>query len=175
MNNLILYLGTIVGTLVIGSFLGYYTRQTIAKKQAGTIESKLNKLISDAKEEARKTISQAKEKASKILEEIKDQERDRHKQLSITEKRLYKREQDIDSKSKKLEEDYAKLKSKISKVKKINPLRVSREPTAKLNTLVALYIMTKETAIRPYNPPVINPFTTNCIINELIVFSLIPG
>lgn len=119
MNNLILYLGTIVGTLVIGSFLGYYTRQTIAKKQAGTIESKLNKLISDAKEEARKTISQAKEKASKILEEIKDQERDRHKQLSITEKRLYKREQDIDSKSKKLEEDYAKLKSKISKVKKI--------------------------------------------------------
>ena len=119
MNNLILYIGTIVGTLIFGSFLGYYTRQTIAKKQAGTIESKLNKLISQAKDEANETVSKAKERANKILEEIKDQERERHKQLTITEKRLFKKEQEIDKKSNKLEEDYLKLKSKISKVKKI--------------------------------------------------------
>ena len=52
MNSLI-YLGIIIGTLIVGSILGYYTRQTIAKKQAGTIEAKLNKLIGDAKGEAK--------------------------------------------------------------------------------------------------------------------------
>ena len=119
MNNLILYSGTIVGTLIVGSFLGYYTRQTIAKKQAGTIESKLNKLISQAKDEAKETLFKAKEKANQILEEIKDQERNRHKQLTLMEQRLFRKEQDIDKKSGKIEKDYSNLKVKISKVRKI--------------------------------------------------------
>jgi len=75
MNNLIIFIGTIVGTLIIGSILGYYTRQTIAKKQTGTIEAKLNKLVNEAKDEAKETLIQAKEKANKVLEEIKQQER----------------------------------------------------------------------------------------------------
>ena len=119
MDNLIFTIGTIVGTLIVGSILGYYARQTIAKKQAGTIEAKLNKLVSEAKTEAKETLIKAKEKANKILEEIKTQERDRQKQLTRMEERLLKKEQTIDQKDSQLEKDFSELKVKVSKIKKI--------------------------------------------------------
>jgi len=98
MNNLILYIGASVGILIVGSILGYYTRQTIARKQAGTIEAKLNKLISQAKEEAKETLFKAKEKSTKILEESKDEERNRYKQLNQREDRLIRKEQTVEQK-----------------------------------------------------------------------------
>ncbi|MFH0906827.1 MAG: ribonuclease Y [bacterium] len=119
MENLIIFIGAIIGTLVIGSVLGYYTRQTIAKKQAGTIESKLNKLISEAKSEAKETLIKAKEKANRILEEIKTQEKDGQRQLTRMEERLIRKEHDIDGKNNDLEEKYSDLKIKIRKVKSI--------------------------------------------------------
>ena len=109
----------IIGALTVGSVLGYYTRQTIAKKQAGTIESKLNKLISEAKDEAKEALLEAKEKAGEILEKIKEQERERQKQLTRMEERLLRKEKDIDQKDAKSEEKYSELKTKIRKVKKI--------------------------------------------------------
>ncbi|MBI4385323.1 DUF3552 domain-containing protein, partial [Candidatus Parcubacteria bacterium] len=66
-----------LGGLAVGSVAGYYARQTIAKKQAGSIEAKLSKLVEDAKTEARETLLQAKDKAVKILEEAKRDEKER--------------------------------------------------------------------------------------------------
>ena len=77
--NLIYLVGIIIATSIIGAILGYYTRQTIAKKQAGSIEDKLNKLVTQAKEEAKETLLAAKEKSGKILEEIKSYEREKQK------------------------------------------------------------------------------------------------
>ncbi|MAF20922.1 MAG: ribonuclease Y [Parcubacteria group bacterium] len=119
MNNLIIYAGTVVGTLIVGSVLGYYTRQTIARKQSGTIEAKLTKLISQAKDEAKETLISAKEKANKVLEQIKGQERDRQRQLTKMEERLVDREQNLDQKNSQLEKDFSNLKLKVQKVKKI--------------------------------------------------------
>lgn len=119
MNNLILDIGIIIGALAIGSVLGYYARQTIAKKQIGTIEAKLSKLVSDAKDEAKETLSKANEKANKILEEIKTQEKDRQKQLTRMEERLLKKEQDLDKKDVQFEKEYSELKTKVRKIKKI--------------------------------------------------------
>lgn len=119
MNNLILDISIIVGALAIGSVLGYYARQTIARKQVGTIEAKLNRLVSDAKDEAKKTLSKANEKASKILEEIKTQEKDRQKQLTRMEERLLTKEQNLDKKSSELETEHTELETKILKIKEI--------------------------------------------------------
>jgi len=119
MNNLIIFTGSIIATLTVGSILGYYTRQTIAKKQAGTIESKLNKLISHAKDEAKETLIKAEKQASKILEEIKGQERERQKQLTHMEERLLRKEQNLDHKNSKLEEDHQCFQIKVKKVRKI--------------------------------------------------------
>jgi len=115
-----------------GAVLGYYTRQTIARKQAGSIEEKLSKLVSQAKEEAKETLLGAKEKSSKILEEIKGYEREKQKQLTRAEERLFKKEQTLDQKSAQLEKDDAELKSKAKKVKKIkDDLLALREKESK--------------------------------------------
>jgi ribonuclease Y len=119
MNNLILLIGAVVGALAVGSVLGYYARQTIAKKQAGTIEAKLNKLITEAKTEAKETLLKAKDKANKILEEVKQQERERQTQLARLEERLEKREQNIERKADEIEKKYSDLKFKVQKIKKI--------------------------------------------------------
>jgi len=119
MNNLILDAGIIVGALAVGSVLGYYARQTIARKQIGTIEAKLNKLVSDAKDEAKETLLKANEKSSKILGEIKTQEKERQKQLTRMEERLLTKEQSLDKKSTELETEHGELKTKIRRVKKI--------------------------------------------------------
>ena len=140
MNNLIIFIGTIVGTLVVGSILGYYTRQTIAKKQAGTIEAKLNKLVSQAKEEAKETLLMAKEKVNKISEEVKTDERERQKQLGRLEERLIKKEQNIEQKDNQLEADYVNFKIKVQKVKKIkeNLINLKEEQLSKLEKIANL-------------------------------------
>ncbi len=115
----IIFIGIISGSLILGVIAGYYTRQTIAKKQAGTIESKLNKLISQAKEQAKETLFQATEKANKTLEEVKKYEREQQKQLTIKEKRLLQKEQNIDRQSEQIEKEQSDLKHKIHHLKKI--------------------------------------------------------
>ncbi|PIW74866.1 MAG: ribonuclease Y [Candidatus Portnoybacteria bacterium CG_4_8_14_3_um_filter_44_15] len=130
--NLIYLSGIIIAALTGGAVLGYYTRQTIARKQAGSIEEKLSKLVSQAKEEAKETLLGAKEKSSKILEEIKGYEREKQKQLTRAEERLFKKEQTLDQKSAQLEKDDAELKSKAKKVKKIkDDLLALREKESK--------------------------------------------
>ena len=116
----------------MGAVLGYYTRQTIARKQAGSIEEKLNKLVTQAKEEAKETLFSAKEKSSKILEEIKGYEKEKQERLTRAEERLFEKEQTLDQKSVQLEKDYTELKSKAKKVKKIkDDLLALREKESK--------------------------------------------
>ncbi len=119
MENIIVIVGTIAGALIIGSILGYYARQTIARKQAGTIEAKINKLIGDAKQEAKTTLLEAKEKASKLLYEAKQDERSRQNQLLKMEERILKREQSIDQTTAQLQTEKSNLKSKVQKVKQL--------------------------------------------------------
>ncbi len=99
--------------------MGYYTRRTIAKKQSGTIEAKLNKLISDAKNEAKETLIKAKENANKVFDDIKNQERERQTQFNKKEERLANKEQTLEQKNTQLEKDSTDLKTKVQKVKKI--------------------------------------------------------
>jgi hypothetical protein len=57
--------------LCLGSVLGYFARQSIAKKQVGTLEQKIQKRISEAEKEAKILADDAKEKAYNILESSK--------------------------------------------------------------------------------------------------------
>lgn len=139
MENLII-LGYIIGSLTVGSILGYYTRQTIAKKRAGTIEAKLEKLVTDAKEEAKNTIIQAKEKANKILEDVKEQEKEQQKQLTQRENLIFQKEQKLDQKNSELSEKENNLKSKVQKVKKIKEKlqEIKEEQSIKLEKIANL-------------------------------------
>jgi len=80
MNQFILLIVGIFA-LTFGSILGYYARQSIAKKKAGTIEQTLQKRLQKAKETADSILSEAKEKSQKILEVTKEETSQRHSEL----------------------------------------------------------------------------------------------
>jgi len=118
MNQLIPLIGGIVG-LFVGSILGYYARQSIAKKQVGTIEEKLQKKISQAKEESGAIVTQAKEKALKILQTAKKDEDKRQRELFKRERFLLKRENVLEEKLSNLGKREHDFRQKVEKLKKI--------------------------------------------------------
>lgn len=105
--------------LAMGSVLGYLARQTIAKKQIGTAEAKLEKMVGEAKHETKEILLKAKEKANQFLEEAKKEQRVKEHQLLRTEQRLEKREKDLEEKTRQLEAKQAQLIEKAEQVKKI--------------------------------------------------------
>lgn len=105
--------------LVVGSFLGYVTRQSIAKKQANTAEARIEKLVNEAKTQAQEIILKAKDKAVKALDEIKREEIRRQDEYRRTQSRLEKKEETLDSKDKKLEQEEKDLQEKVEKVRNI--------------------------------------------------------
>jgi len=118
MNQLILLLVAIFG-LVLGSILGYYARQSIARKKIGTIEEKLQKKISQTQKEAETILIEAKEKANLILEAVKKEENQRRHQLLKTERFLLKRESILNGKIFNLEQREKEFFQKTEKLKKI--------------------------------------------------------
>jgi hypothetical protein len=67
--------------LSTGSVLGYYARQSIAKRDWKTIESKIQKRIEKALKEADSILSRAKEKSASLLNEAKKEEEATRKRL----------------------------------------------------------------------------------------------
>ena len=118
MSNLIPLL-VAIGGLVIGSILGYYARRSIAKRQSQTVEAKLEKLISEAKIEARDIIFRAKEKAVKALDELKKEEQRRSDEYARTRRRLEQREELLDRKEGEVKIEEENLKLKVEQIKKV--------------------------------------------------------
>lgn len=105
--------------LVVGSVMGYLARQSIAKKQLGTAEGKVNKMLKDAEVEAQATLLASKNKAVEILEETKREEKKRQEQIFRLEKRLESREETLDKKLDELERGKNLLIQKAEEVKNI--------------------------------------------------------
>lgn len=105
--------------LAMGAILGYYTRQSLAKKRAGTIEAKLEKKVLQARAQAEEILNEAKNKSSQILERSKKEEDERRQELLQTERLLLRRENALDEKISVFEKKEAELQDKAEKVKKI--------------------------------------------------------
>lgn len=97
-----------IGALSFGSILGYYTRQSIARKRAGTIEQILQK-----------KISQAKEEANKILETARKEIEEKREELLRTERISLKRESILNQKISEFEKKENEFQEKIQKLKAI--------------------------------------------------------
>ncbi len=108
-----------MGSLIVGSILGYYARRSIAKRQAKTVEAKVDKLIGEAKKEASDIIFKAKEKAIKALDELKREEQRRRDEYSRTVRRLEQREESLGKKQEELKKEEDDLKLKVEQVKKV--------------------------------------------------------
>jgi len=126
--------------LAIGSILGYYARQSIAKKQAGTLEEKIQKKISEAKNEAQAILTEAKGRASRVLERAKKEIEQRQQELLRSERLLLRKEEILEKKSQDLEQKEIVFQEKVRKVKAIkeNLENLQREAFKKLEKVAKL-------------------------------------
>lgn len=131
--------------LAIGSALGYFARQTIAKAQLGSIETKIERLSADAKSEAQNIILAAKEKAAKAIEESKKEERERLFQLQKSEEQILKREEMVFKRVSEYEKKEHDLSQKIEKVQGIKA-EVEKMKEAQAEELQKVASLTKEEA-----------------------------
>lgn len=112
-------------SLFLGSILGYYIRQSIAKRNYKTIESKTQRKIKKTEEEVKRMIDEASDKASQIIQLAKKETDERNYEIIRRERMLLKRENDLDQKYEqhnRKEEDFNK---------RIESLRVIKEKIEK--------------------------------------------
>ncbi len=129
----------IIGIVVLlaGGAVGYFGRQTIAKNQLDTAESKVAKLLEDAKIESKETLLNAKDKAVKILDEAKKEEKKRSEELRGMERRLEQKEQGLDQKVSNLEKERKNLQGKAQEIKRIREeiLQVKQQQIERLEKI----------------------------------------
>lgn len=109
----------VMGGLLLGSVLGYLARQSIARRQIGTIEAKLQQKIAKTKEEIEELLNKAKERASQVLDRAKKDEDQRRTELRRTEQLLLKKEDRLDNKVSEFEKEKNEFLQKVERVKKI--------------------------------------------------------
>jgi ribonuclease Y len=109
---------TFVGAF-LGAILGYFARQSIAKRDLKTVEAKIQKKIERAKEEAEEILSQAKEKAEALFKEKEEEIEKRKKEILEKEKLLLKKESFLEKKATDLERREEDFDQKVEKLKKI--------------------------------------------------------
>jgi ribonucrease Y len=118
MNQFILF---IVGmlSLAAGSILGYYARQSIAKKQAGSLEAKLQKKVLKAKQDTEVILSEAEQKARQVWEEAQKGINERRQEILKTERLLLKRESILSQKISSFEKGQRDFDLKVEKLRGI--------------------------------------------------------
>jgi ribonuclease Y len=109
----------VVLTLAFGAILGYFARQTIAKKQLHTAEGKASKIVEEATQKSQEILIEGKNKAVTILEEAKKKEQERENQIMRSEERLEKREESIDRKMEEIERGRVVLEHKAEEIRRI--------------------------------------------------------
>src|SRR3989338_1043837 len=112
------------GALLVGAGIGYFIRQLVAAQRASSIETRLKKLVEDARTEAKETLLTAKEKSAKVLEEAKNEERDRLKEIRRLEERMLEREGSID---RRIEDARKKEQETEHRIEKVRVLKTEWE------------------------------------------------
>ena len=105
--------------LTAGSVLGYYVRQSIAKRRAGTLESKLQKKVIQVREDTAASIRKAETKAAEIIDKAQTEIDERRREFLRAQQILLSRENLLDSKITAFDQKETELKGKVEKLKEI--------------------------------------------------------
>ena len=119
MNQVIFYVAFSALAVIIGAVIGYYTRQSIAKRRAGTLEAKLEKRVLQVKEETSQMIKKAEKTASDIVEKAQKEVDERRREFLKAQQVLLDRENLLDSRITSFEEKEKELQEKGEKLRKI--------------------------------------------------------
>ncbi len=139
MNNLLVFTGLFI-CLVAGFGIGYLARKQWAKNRKGTVEEKIEKLISEAKSKQKEILLNSQEKSIQILNEAKQESRQEKQNLENAKKRLEQRESLFDQKLMDLENKKQELVDKTDKINQVKDeiVKVKEEQFAKLERVAAL-------------------------------------
>jgi ribonuclease Y len=109
----------LAATLIAGMAAGYFLRKLLAKRLAGSVEEKAEKLLAETKTKQRDLLLQARDKAIKIIDDAKHEEEERRQELLAAQKRLEKRESLFDQKLLDLQEKQQKLYDRANQIEKV--------------------------------------------------------
>jgi ribonuclease Y len=161
MDQFILLITSLV-VLILGSILGYYARQSVAKKRSETLEADIEKRISKAKEDSEIILSKAKKEAETILFTAKERFQQtlkkankevetRHNEIFKAEGILLKRENILNQKLSEFEKKEKDFQDRIEKVNRIKTFleNLKVESLKKLEQIAELSIIeAKEELLR---------------------------
>jgi ribonuclease Y len=119
MNQIIVYVAFSAVAVICGAVIGYYTRQSIAKRRAGTLEAKLEKRVSQVKEETALMLKKAEQKASDIVEKAQKDIDERRREFLKAQQVLLNRESLLNSRISSFEEKEKEIQEKGEKLKLI--------------------------------------------------------
>lgn len=119
MEQTLIYVVFITVSLIVGSILGYYIRQNLAKKRAGTLEAKLQKKVNDVKEETTAMVKSAEKKSSEILEKAQKDIDERRKEFLKAQQLLLGRETLLNERIISFETKEKELQEKVEKLKTV--------------------------------------------------------
>lgn len=118
MNQLTLF-AIVFLAMAAGTIIGYFARQSIARKKADKIEVTLQRRAADARKEADDLIARAKEKASSTLEKAAKETEEQKKEIFNAERLLFKRENLLSEKITDFEKKEKDFNERVEKLKAI--------------------------------------------------------
>ena len=115
-----------------GSILGYFARQSIAKRQANNLETTLHRKLSEAKTQAELIITKARDKSRAILDSTEERKNEIRKELSTTENFLRKKEFHLEKESDELLRKQDEFNKRVEKLKELKEsISVVKQETEK--------------------------------------------
>ncbi len=137
--------------LVLGAGVaaGYYFRRSLARRNVQTVESKLEKMLAEAKEKQKEIILEGKKKALEALEKAKQEEDKRRAELRKMQARLEKRENLFDQKLLDFEDKRNKLAEKEKQLESLREelQKIKEKGIEKLEKIAALSKEEAKTAL----------------------------
>lgn len=105
--------------LGLGGGIGYVGQNYLARKKEESAAVKADRVLEDAKSEAKDILLSAKDKAVKALSEIKKEEQLRRKQMDKMEERLERAEENVIRKEREMRQEWDNVKRKAQEIDKI--------------------------------------------------------
>jgi len=140
MDGIIVSMIIILIALILGGVIGYYIRQNLAKKRAGSLEAKLQKRVIDVKEETAKLVKDAEKKSSELLEKTQKEVDERRKEFLDAQQLLLSRETLLNERLTSFEAKEKDLQDKVEKLKVIKESleQLRQEAEGKLEKVASL-------------------------------------
>lgn len=139
-----LILGTVV-CLGLGTIIGYYVRQIVARFQKRSLETDVKELMLRAREDATRITEDADRRAEQRLVELRQTEREHEIEFKKNKDFLVKKESLLDSRQMEIDTNYEDLKKKIEDVRTLKE-KIAENIAKQDNEMIRLAGMTREDA-----------------------------